>query len=289
MRKVSDLALTLNVTDYLSHKDYLARLYELAKAEFPSYSYQKFAEDLGFSATNVLRLVVIGARPLTSKAAVRIALSLKLHGAERRYWTSLVKYANAKTPAERTRLFKLLLTYKTRENPRELTPDQAAYFGDWFNPVVREMIALPQFDGTPEWIKQNIAFPLRLEQIKQSLELLQKLKMITFDEKSGRYLKSEQLVETTSEVDSLAVVSYHQKMIEISREAITAIDETERDIRALTMTVPNTLLPELKARIEEWVHDMARRESDLTGQSEGRVVQINVQMFPFTKKPRSAP
>ncbi len=287
MQKLWDIARTLSVTDYLSYRDYLARVYGLAKSAYVEYSYQKFAEDLGFSATNVLRLIIKGARPLTSKAAVRIALSLKLSGAERRYWTTLVKYANARLPDERSKLFRLLLTYKTRRSPNELSPEQVAFFNDWSNPVVREVALLPDFDGSPEWIKSRITFPLRLEQIKQSLDLLVKLGMMSFDSHLNQYRPIRGQVETPAEVDSLAIVSFHQRMIEISREAITQIDEAERDVRALTMSVPSKKIPELKARIEEWIYEMSRLEHDGdSGGDEARVVQINVQMFPLSKKAR---
>ena len=274
-------AAKMPVTQHLSHRDYLKALYDAVKAEAEAYSYLKYAEDLGFSATNVVRLVIAGQRPLTSKAAEKIAKALDLHGSDRRYWTTLVKYANARLPAERDNLFRLLMSYKTKSQPAELDPVQAEYFSEWYHPVIREMTALADFDGDPEHIKARLTFPLRLEQIKRSLELLEQLGVILKDPATGRYARTATRIATDSEVDSMAVVRYHQKMIEIGRESITVVPEEARDIRAVTVSLPKAALPLLKGKIEEWVAQIAAMEHDDTPGDQ--VIQVNVQMFPFTK------
>jgi uncharacterized protein (TIGR02147 family) len=275
------VAAGLAVTDYLAYRDYLKALYVRAKALSDSYSYLQIAEDLGFSRTNVVRLVIAGQRPLTSKAAEKIAKALDLHGADRRYWTTLVKYANARLPAERDNLFRLLMSYKTKSQPSELDPVQAEYFSEWYHPVIREMTALADFHGDPEWIKGKLTFPLRLEQIKRSLELLEKLGVIRRDPALGRYTRTADRIATDAEVDSIAIVRFHQKMIEIGRESITVVPEHARDIRAVTVTLPKSALPVLKGKIEEWLAQVAAME-DEDGPGE-QVVQVNVQMFPFTR------
>lgn len=276
-----EAAKRLPVTQYLSHRDYLQALYLDLKTRSDAYSYLRFADELGFSMTNLLRLVIVGKRPLTSKAAVKIALALDLHGAERRYWTALVKYGNARLPAERDRLFQLLMTYKTKVQPTELDPLQAEYFSEWYHPVIREMTALAEFNGDPEWIKKRLMFPLRLEQIKRSLELLVQLGVIRFDDGQGRYVRSAERLATDPEVDSLAIVRYHQKMLEIASQSITTVDEAKRDIRAVTVTIPTTLIPLLKGKIEELIASVAALEDQHATGDE--VIQVNVQMFPFTK------
>jgi uncharacterized protein (TIGR02147 family) len=271
----------IEVTQYLSHRDYLKAVYDAAKTRLESYSYLKYAEDLGFSKTNVVRLVIAGQRPLTSKAAERIAKALDLHGPARRYWTTLIKYANERLPADRDNLFRLLMSYRTKSQPAELSPTQAEYFSEWYHPVVREMVALAGFDGDPEWIKGRLAFPLRLEQIKRSLELLEQLGVIERD--GDKWRRAGSVVATDAEVDSMAIVRYHQKMIEIGRESITTVHEELRDIRAVTVSVPKSVLPILKGKIQEWVAEAVALEGGTEAAPADDVIQINIQMFPFTK------
>lgn len=278
------LAAQIQVTRYLNHRDFLQAVYQAAKSRLESYSYLKYAEDLGFSATNVVRLIVSGQRPLTSKAGTRIAKALDLHGASLRYWTTLVRYANARPPVERERLFRMLMSYKTRAAPSELDPVQAEYFSEWYHPVIREMVGLEDFTGEPEWIQQRLAFPLRIEPIKRSLELLTKLEVIRYDAAAQRYVRTGH-VTTSQDVDGMALVRYHQTMIEIGRESITRVDEDRRDIQAVTISLPRDALPILKGKIQEWVSEALALEAT-GGEAEGvsEVVQVNIQMFPFTRR-----
>jgi uncharacterized protein (TIGR02147 family) len=274
----------IDVTRYLSHRDFLRELYLRAKDNIIQYSYLRFAEDLGFSATNVMRLIIVGQRNLSSKAAEKIAIQLNLTGGTRRYWTNLIKYTNARSPADRDRYFKLMMGYKTQARPKQLKQSQVEYYKDWYNPVIREMVALPDFDGTPEWIKAKLNFPLRREEITAALELLLKLGEIS--EIDGKYSKLKANNLTDSEVDDIAIVRYHQQMIEIGKESITRAAEEERDIRALTVRLPEERVLELKTKIEGWLHEVLGMENAENNQHE-RIYQLNVQLFPFTKGSKS--
>lgn len=281
IKTLKELCQVIPVTQYLHYRDWLKALYASAKARLDEYSYLQFAEDLSFSKTNVLRLVIAGKRPLTVKAAEKIATALSLTGATRRFWLALVAYNGERLPAKRDQLFQTLMSLKTQSRPHELDPLQAEYFSEWYHPVVREMTGLKDFDGSPEWIRDRLFFPVRLEQVKRSLEVLSDLKVIRFDTNKGRYVRCGTTIRTRAEVDSMAIVRYHQKMIEIGKESLTSVDEDRRDVRAVTISVSEKNLTVLKGKIEEWVSEMAAMEETEDGADQ--VVQINVQMFPFTK------
>ena len=280
---LQELVLEIQVTLYLNYREYLQALYDATKARVVSYSYLRFADDLGFSATNVLRLIICGQRPLTEKSAKKIAKSLALHGDQLRYWHTLVGYANARLPADREKLFRVLLDYKSREHPHELNALEAEYFQEWYHPVIREMVGLADFDGNPEWIQQRLAFPLRIEPIKRSLRLLSKLRVIHFDPQTGCYTRAGH-IKTSREVDSLALIRYHQTMIDMGRESITRIDVQYRDIQAVTVNLPIAALAQLKGRIQELISETLSLETQHAQSSTDRdVIQLNIQMFPFTQ------
>jgi len=281
-----DAARTVSVLDHTGHREFLEALYTAAKTHLGSYSYLKFAADLGFSATNVLRLVIAGERPLSSKAARRIAKALGLQGDSLRYWTALVAYAEATTPVERDRLLRLLVRHKTKARPAALDDAQAEYYAQWHHPVVREMIALPGFDGSPEWIQDRLAFPLRLDAVRKSLLLLERLGVLTLDRATGRYDCASACASfaTPREVDAIEVIKYHQAMIALGAEAITRIDEDVRDIRAVTVSLPLSAVPLLKAKVDEWTREiLALEASSARGAEPSEVFQVNVQVFPFTR------
>lgn len=273
----------MQITEFLNYRDLLRVLYERCKSRIEKYSYLKFAEDLGFSATNVVRLIIIGERTLTLKAAAKLTRNLEIHGSQRRYLTSLISYNNSRKPAEREKYFKQVLAYKMKSDPKKMTDYQIAYFSEWYHPVIREVINLKGFDGTPEWIQRKLAFPLRLEEIKAALSTLLEIGVIKMDEAKGKYISNVRNIVTESEIDALAIVRYHQKMIEIAKESITRVDEKKRDIRALTVALPASAIPGLKAKIQEFLLETLELES---ADSSEEVYQMNIQLFPFTENGR---
>ena len=69
---MKEAAVEAHPAEYLHYRDYLREVYKRVKAELSSYSWLQFAEDLGFSRTNVIHLVIQGKRPLSAKAAEKV-------------------------------------------------------------------------------------------------------------------------------------------------------------------------------------------------------------------------
>jgi uncharacterized protein (TIGR02147 family) len=287
------------ITDFLTPRDFLNHLFLLTKEKSFGYSYLDFAQDLGFSRSNVVRLMIVGQRPLTLKSAERIAESLSLSGLDKKYFMILVKHGISRVTHERDELFKELVALKSKKNPKELNPSQAEYFSEWYHPVLREMTSLADFQGDPQWIQERLNFPLRIDQIKKSLDLLGKLGFIYLDKETGKWQKNTKNILTDDEVDSLALIRYHQSMIDRGKESIVQLTEDQRDIKAATLSVPSELLPLLKAKITSWLHEIVALEQNVRDEEEVQssnpkdqnksictryqVVQVNVQLFAFTK------
>ena len=297
-----DIVREVPVSDFLSPLEYLSRVYHRTKEKSFGYSYLDFAQDLGFPRSNVLRLMIVGQRPFSMKSAERIVEALSLQGIDKKYFLTLARHGISRVSHERDELFKELVALKTKKSPQTLSPIQAEYFSEWYHPVIREIIGVKQFSGDPAWIQEKLHFVLRMDEIKKSLELLEKLKYITYDTPTGRWKKTEENILTDDEVDSLAMIRYHQKMIEIGKESIVQLSEDQREIRAATLRIPASLIPVLKAKIGGWVHELLALEVQPPPQTTTRspaphetpqdtsysdqdeqVVQVNVQFFAFTK------
>ena len=272
----------IDVTRFIDYRDYLKALYQRAKSEIHRYSYLEFASDLSFSRSNVIRLIIVGERPLTDKSAAKIARALDLKGTHRRYFTTLVKYQSSRQGQDRDRLFNLLLKYRKESEPKALDLKMVEYYKNWYNPIIREMVGLVDFTGEASWIQKKLSFGLRLEEVKRALELLAEIGVIEFDESTGLYQRSGKVI-TDPEVDGMAIILYHQKMIEMAKESMTTVSPLQREIRAVTVALPEKAIPTLKQRILDWSMEvMAMEDEHIEDGAEG-VYQVNFQMFPFTK------
>lgn len=269
------------VTEHLDYKDYLTALYKWLKGYLKRYSFLQFAADLGFPKTNVMHLVVVGKRPLTNKAADRIIAAIELRGVERRYLETLVRYNNSRKTNEREELFQDLVDLKARTLKTALEKSQLEYFSEWYYPIIREMMLLPQFKSDPEWIADHLLPRVRPEQVRKALELLESIGLAKMDPASGRHTPTMNQVTTGDEISSLAVVRYLQRVIDLGKESITTIDEMKRDISALSVCVSPAIATRMKREIQAFRKKLLAMADEC--KDPDSVYQLNLQFFPVTE------
>lgn len=280
-RAIKEAARGIAPSDFMSHILFLKALYQHMKEATEGYSYKKFAADLGFPASTIMHQVVSGYRPLTLKAAERIVKALSLESKEQKYFLHLVAFAHAQSPARRQEIFEELLSLKRQTLAAEADKDALDYFSDWYNPVIWELIGTRGFRSDPAWIAQRITPKLKIEQVKASLELLLRLELISFDAASGTYRQTKARVSTGHRVKGLALVSFHQNMIDHGKSSLTRISGSRRDVSSVTVSVSEEGAQKLRSMIHAFQLQLMD-EADKAGEGD-QVYQINIQLFPFTE------
>jgi uncharacterized protein (TIGR02147 family) len=274
-------SLEIQASQFIDYKDYLKSLYLRTKQGIDGYSYLKFAVDLGFSETNVIHLVIQGKRPLSEKASHKIIENLDLKKIQASYFKALVKYQNSRISSERQVLFEELLALKNRCLPGQLEKSQMEYFGEWYHPVIRELVGLEDFQSNAEWIAGKLFPRIRPEQARKSLELLENLNLIRFDAGLNKHIQLTENITTADEVSSMAVIHYLIQTIDIGKESITSVDEFKRDVSAVALSISSESVNIIKQEIQEF----RRKILALADESikKDRIYQLNLQFFPFTK------
>lgn len=269
------------VTSFLSYREYLLKIYELLKAETPSYSYGQLGEDLGFSHSNVLWLVISGRRRLSPKAGERIIVALGLVGVDRRYFETLRAYNNARRTDQREDLFQILMELKTKALPNDASQKVLEYFSEWYHPVVREMVALPEFSADPQWINERLVATLMPMQILKSLDLLTKLGLIAYDAKKGRYVQTGGQIFPDRDVERMASVRFHQKMCDLAREAVTRVSAARREMNTLTVRISEDMAMRATAILFKACEQIMKLEAE--SKTGDQIYQVNLHLFPLTK------
>jgi uncharacterized protein (TIGR02147 family) len=272
---------TVHPVDYLDYREYLSALYDALKANLEGYSYLEFAEDLGFSRTNVLHQVIKGRRPLSVKAAMKIIQSLGIIGKQRQYLEKLVSYQNNNDSIEREILFKKMIEIKEATLASETSKVSLEFFSEWYHIAIYEMVEFKVFKPDPHWIAAHVVPRIRPEQARKSLALLEQIGLIKFNGESNRYEHTQTRITTGEEIASLAIIRFQQRMIEIGRESLTMLHENDRDVSAVSFAIPVDMF----ARFKEEVKSFRKRMLELAEQSANKevVCQMNIQLFPLTK------
>ena len=284
MKTILDIIRSTQVTDFLNYRDYLLHLYTQRKDQESAYSYQQFSQDLDLGKTNLSWLYITGRRNLSDSTKLKVIKALGLKGKHRRYFELLVDYNKVRAAAKREELFRKLMALKNELVESDAARQNLEYFSEWYHPVIRELVATADFQPDVSWIVKKLQNRIMPKDVKKSLQLLCDLRLIRFDEQQGTYVQEGPSIFPNREVGVMAAARYHQKMIDIAREAVTKVPEKNREMHALTLGMSSDGFQKLQEKILEWCQQaMDIEESEDVIRD---VYQLNVQFFPFTKGSR---
>lgn len=278
-------ARTLSVFGYTDYRTYLKDFYEFRKDSQHGYSYRNFSKAAGFTSPNILKLVIDGTRNISPDATQKFVKALGLKGQMAEYFQTLVRMNQAKSDADKEYYLTMLQKLTPQAKRRDLNIESLRYLSHWLYPVIREMVALPEFRDDPYWIARRLIGKAQVAEIAQSLQFLVREGFIEKDEKTGGFLPQDNMVLSSDEVKSLAIRNYHRQMLETAKEVLETLPVEEREFGALTMVVPEASLSELKYKLKTFRRELHTWAMQVAEEKGGEiVVQVNSQMFPHTRK-----
>jgi len=264
---------------YLDHRAFLGDWFAAKKRANPRYSHRLFARKAEVSVS-LLTHVVQGKRNLTAQTTDGFVDALSLRSGEARFFRLLVAFDAAEDAATRNEVWGEISTTRRFREARGIEGMSFEYLSSWAYPAIRELAAHPRFQADPEWIATTLRPTIRAAEARRALETLKRLGLLV--ERDGRWVPAEASVATPPELASLAVRNYHHGMIEKGQEAIERFEGPDRHLLAVTVGVPQSLVPKLK----EEATAMMQRLMNLCDAEEApmeQVVQINLQLFPLSE------
>jgi uncharacterized protein (TIGR02147 family) len=236
----------------------------------------------GSTSPNFLQLVRDRKLNISNAQLAALARALELKPNEEAYFETIAAFDHAKTHEEKDKFFQRILRTREYDSIKQLDKEQYEYFSNWYVPVVRELVVSSAFTGDPQWIARRIVPPVSEAKVRKAIELLQSLGLIERDGSSGRWVQTDSVISTPSEVLSLAITNYHRDVIALGREAVERFGPGQRDIRSVTLG----LTPEGYAYVKERLETMWNELLSFAGrQTDPRAVyQVNMQFFPMSNE-----
>src|SRR5262245_65236720 len=110
--------------------------------------------------------------------AARFAKACDLGPMQSDFFCELVEYNQAKTNAERNRIYERLARFRPFREARRLDGAQAEYHSSWYVPAIRELVRRSDFSEDPRWIARQLTPAISSAQAKKALELLEALGLV---------------------------------------------------------------------------------------------------------------
>ena len=269
-----------DILEYTNYRQYIADYYADKKAK-SAFTWQEFARAAGFSSPVYLKYVSEGRFNLSDEAAFRVAVAMHLVDYEQEYFCEMVKFDHAKKDSDKKAAFNKMLAIAEAHKAKILEGEAFRFFGDWKNPVLRELA--PAMPGAkPLALAHACRAKVSAAEVTETLNFLVKAGLLQKDE-DGNYKQTEKSVTTgPMEVTPLAVRNLHRQMGEFALDTIEGVPQDKRQFSGVTVGVTREAYEEIVQEIAEFrkrVIAIATRDS-----ATDEVYRLNMQFFPMTNK-----
>ncbi|EKD51765.1 MAG: hypothetical protein ACD_62C00182G0006 [uncultured bacterium] len=270
----------IDLFDYLDYRKYLRDWSSSTKQNNRYFSYRNFAKKAGFGSPNFLQRVINGQqKKLTLQSSITLASAIGLNKQETEFFKNLVAYNQATAHDERDHWYKKLVRSQKYARIKPMMRAEYFYFSKWYNPVIRELIMSPGFDGTPEWLAKSIVPNITPDMAHRSLKQLEELGFIKKVE-NDRWVQLNPLISTGAEAVDISITNYHQGVLDVIKNQMTEIPANRRQITTFTLGVSKDKLEQIKRRIGDFGNEILKMVADETSSEE--VVLVTIHMLPVT-------
>lgn len=270
-----------NVFEYLDFRKFLSDFYNYKKKINPNYSYRLFARKAGFRNQGFFIDVVKGRKKLSNNAIKKMIKGLELSEENAKYFKYLVAYSQAKENEEKELILERIIELKSKTQFYQITKQYSEYYLKWYNPIVREIIAIEGFNGDYKSLCKKIFPKITVTQAKKSIKTLESLAIIEKDPDKGYKTNIMKLRPDVEELREL-IKSLNKKWIEQSIMAIDMIKPEDRYISSLMVALPQKQIPEITKRFEEFKEYILTIANEKYDNKDIRIYQFNFQLFPRT-------
>lgn len=280
-------------TDYrLFLKDfYEYKRYETRTSRRP-YSYATFAASADIKSPNYLKLIIDGQRNLSREMATKFARATGLDKEETEEFLALVDFTQAQEPLERNRYLKVLADIRVRQQLKsgEIKAETWEKVPSWVTWVLCALTEQKDVSFKPEDLFETIRGKARPEEIRRALEKLIDAGELVRDPETGEVRKGRELMTGTENVPVALVRKLQAELIYLGLESLFQDLPQDREFGAQTLSLTEEEFELLKFELRQfrkrWYKDVSVARTTTKGD---RVFQLNIQLFPVSKKSKSSP
>jgi len=277
---LSKVAQDINVCDFVDYKLYFRAVYAAAKKQRDGYTYIIFTEELGLGKSNLMNLIVNGQRKMSRKNAQLVIAALGLVLERRRYFLKLIELDNSRNMKKREQFLEKIIEIRGESIEDDHTRRQLNFYSHWLHGIVFEMVNINGLSHTPEALAGRLIPHASVDDVQKSLDLLSELNLISYDEESSSYRKNQDHFIMDDKIQNLGPIAFHNKMIDLARDALVRVHSDERDVSSMTLAVPRSAVGKLKSVVEKFQDEILQLAQEFSAHDE--VYQLNVQLFPLT-------
>jgi uncharacterized protein (TIGR02147 family) len=269
-----------DIFSFTDFREFLKFRYEFEKKADSRFTHRHIADTIGASSSGWFADIVKGRITLTSIFRTKLIALFALRGREAEYFEALVDYAQAGSVDEKNRQMERIVSGK---GPKVdlLSKDKFEYYSKWYFAAIRELLLFYPFRGDYTELARRLSPPIRPQQAKTAMKVLQRLDLVAPDE-NGIYRPRNSLLKKDTAFKSFHLETFLKSNMVLGIESLDRYPKEERDISALTLG----LSPQDFENAKEMIKDLRKKLLSLSEKPglDKQVYQCNFSVFPVTGK-----
>lgn len=269
------------IYNYFDYREYLNDVFAYFKQVDPSYSHRRFLADAHIPGSTYLLRVLRGERKLSLKYVANFSEAMKHNSSEAHFFNILVDFCNEKHVDKKDLLLKDLLKIRSEKTSYALEDKKLRYFEKWYYPVVRDLVALVNFNDDYNALGRMLVPSIKAEQAKGAVAFLLKNGFIRPREDNSGYEPSEPIVSTPPSVNSTILSQFHKKNLQLDIDAFENCSLSDRSISSVSMSVSKDTFEKIRIEVQEFrkrLIALAREDSNPS-----MVCRVGFQVVPRAK------
>lgn len=268
---------------YNDYRRYLSDFFIERKGINPKYSYRVLAEKCGFKARDYLMRVMKGQKNLSSAGIKLLSKYFGFSEKQAEYFYALVEFNQAKGTIQKEKYFSVLSEIRRYGKHQKIERDQYEYLSSWHCIALRSLLPILNKKTSLDHVGVGKLLDPMLsgKQVKDSIELLLRLGLITYDIKQG-YSVGQKALSTGDEVTAISVAEFHKATMELAKRSIDVHPSDTRDVSGITMSISQKGFLRIKKEIQNFRKKiMAIATED---KEEDLLYQLNMHLFSLSQK-----
>lgn len=267
-----------NIYNFLSAVSYLSDYFKYRKQLDNKFSFDSWAQELGFQSRSYLRMVMIGKKSITPRFIEAFVQSAKLDKMTAKYFEILVNYSQAKSHQERESFGASLLKLIKSNVMQESISDHVDFVAQPFYPRLLVLLSFEDIVRDKKTLATLIdASEAEVEkglQVLASLDLIEKIN-------STDWRSKKTLFKVPDNIGSVTLAHFHEKSLHDALKAFTLPKEVRK--------FQSFLLPMDKGELESFHTLLEAFSAELISKyrsniyQDRRVFQVNFNIFPVSQ------
>jgi uncharacterized protein (TIGR02147 family) len=266
---------------YTDYRKYLRDYYEAKRASAREFTHRHIAQAMGFKSTGTFAQILQGKTNIAPQTVAHFVRFLDLKKDEADYFELLVLFNQSKGHSEKKRYFERIISFP-KSNLKQVDATQYAFYEKWYYSVIREVLAFHPFKDDYRELARLLEPPIATAEAQKAIKLLEELKLIRRNDR-GVYEKSDPVITSGYDTRSLAVNQFIVETLDLAKGALDKLPREERSLSALTLSLPEDGYEMLEEKIKTFRRELLELARNCTDPK--RVIQVNFQIFPVTRKP----